>query len=346
MRLDSAGCGRGAAHPRLRRSRGPIPFAQSPRGPKPCPPARVPSSCPTVRVRERRSPRRKCPRHQGRLFERTPSRGSAATGLDRRLLRNESLTSLHPADSVRPCGVRSGTPHGRSLWQHHKLAQKRACLPRVSYTNALKIEQMPIYELGGSPSLYEEDHLIPLELGGAPRNPKNLWPEPRRAKAKFFRRDGMTCLMERGSRPHRDRSRLAATDRRVAVRSASGNRTPSCKGSARAAQGRSLSRVYLGAAGPRGENAQPLRRSYARNEGRSNLQRVRMRRAEDVPKFLCPAYWQREFRLSGQHPSRHRGRHHTRFPGILVTPVAEPCGFRAARTSRKAHTGFEPVPPP
>jgi hypothetical protein len=49
----------------------------------------------------------------------------------------------------------------------------------VSYTNTLKIKQMPIYELSGSPALYEEDHLIPLELGGAPRNPKNLWPEPR-----------------------------------------------------------------------------------------------------------------------------------------------------------------------
>jgi hypothetical protein len=53
----------------------------------------------------------------------------------------------------------------------------------VRYTNALKVKQMPIYELGGSPAGYEEDHLIPLELGGAPRNPKNLWPEPR-AQAK------------------------------------------------------------------------------------------------------------------------------------------------------------------
>jgi hypothetical protein len=25
---------------------------------------------------------------------------------------------------------------------------------------------------------YEEDHLIPLDLGGAPANPRNLWPEP------------------------------------------------------------------------------------------------------------------------------------------------------------------------
>jgi hypothetical protein len=55
--------------------------------------------------------------------------------------------------------------------------------PKPAYTNALKIKQMPLYELGGSPALYEEDHLIPLELGGAPRNPKNLWPEPR-AQAK------------------------------------------------------------------------------------------------------------------------------------------------------------------
>lgn len=49
----------------------------------------------------------------------------------------------------------------------------------MRYTNALKVKQTPIYELGGPPSLYEEDHLISLELGGAPRNPKNLWPEPR-----------------------------------------------------------------------------------------------------------------------------------------------------------------------
>ena len=51
--------------------------------------------------------------------------------------------------------------------------------PPSSYTNALKLRQIPLYGLTGPPSLYEEDHLIPLELGGAPRNPKNLWPEPR-----------------------------------------------------------------------------------------------------------------------------------------------------------------------
>lgn len=51
--------------------------------------------------------------------------------------------------------------------------------PAVSYTNGLKVKQMVLYGETGSPSEYEEDHFIPLELGGAPRNPKNLWPEPR-----------------------------------------------------------------------------------------------------------------------------------------------------------------------
>ena len=56
--------------------------------------------------------------------------------------------------------------------------------PPVSYTNNLKIQQMVLYEETGSPSNYEEDHFIPLELGGAPRNPKNLWPEPRSQSSK------------------------------------------------------------------------------------------------------------------------------------------------------------------
>ena len=53
--------------------------------------------------------------------------------------------------------------------------------PPATYTNALKIDQMKAYgETDLTPSDVEEDHLIPLELGGAPRDPHNLWPEPRR----------------------------------------------------------------------------------------------------------------------------------------------------------------------
>jgi hypothetical protein len=37
---------------------------------------------------------------------------------------------------------------------------------------------MRAYGLGGSMSDYQEDHLISLELGGHPTDPRNLWPEP------------------------------------------------------------------------------------------------------------------------------------------------------------------------
>ena len=50
--------------------------------------------------------------------------------------------------------------------------------PPVDYTNALKFRQMRMYGETGTPSGYQEDHLISLELGGNPTDPRNLWPEP------------------------------------------------------------------------------------------------------------------------------------------------------------------------
>jgi hypothetical protein len=54
----------------------------------------------------------------------------------------------------------------------------RTVRPPVSYTNALKERQLREYGLRGPLSRYQEDHLISLELGGAPVDPRNLWPEP------------------------------------------------------------------------------------------------------------------------------------------------------------------------
>ena len=51
--------------------------------------------------------------------------------------------------------------------------------PPVSVTGPLKVRQMAAYGLTGPTAAYEEDHLIPLELGGAPADPLNLWPQPR-----------------------------------------------------------------------------------------------------------------------------------------------------------------------
>jgi hypothetical protein len=51
--------------------------------------------------------------------------------------------------------------------------------PPTSYTNALKVTQIAEYGYADtSLASYEEDHLISLQLGGDPTDPKNLWPEP------------------------------------------------------------------------------------------------------------------------------------------------------------------------
>jgi hypothetical protein len=54
----------------------------------------------------------------------------------------------------------------------------RTVRPPTDYTNTLKLRQMRAYGETGSPSGYQEDHLISLELGGHPTDPGNLWPEP------------------------------------------------------------------------------------------------------------------------------------------------------------------------
>jgi hypothetical protein len=53
--------------------------------------------------------------------------------------------------------------------------------PSSSYTTALKVKQLANgYSVNGvtNKSAYEEDHLVPLAVGGAPKAVENLWPEP------------------------------------------------------------------------------------------------------------------------------------------------------------------------
>jgi hypothetical protein len=49
--------------------------------------------------------------------------------------------------------------------------------PPRSYTSYLKAAEIRYRHLPGSTSDYEEDHFIPLELGGSPFDTRNLWPE-------------------------------------------------------------------------------------------------------------------------------------------------------------------------
>lgn len=50
--------------------------------------------------------------------------------------------------------------------------------PPTSVTGPIKTERMAAYGDTLPRAAYELDHLIPLELGGAPRSILNLWPEP------------------------------------------------------------------------------------------------------------------------------------------------------------------------
>jgi hypothetical protein len=50
--------------------------------------------------------------------------------------------------------------------------------PPAAYTTTLKRSQIARWHLKGTIADYEEDHLLPLSMGGAPVDPKNLWPQP------------------------------------------------------------------------------------------------------------------------------------------------------------------------
>jgi hypothetical protein len=71
--------------------------------------------------------------------------------------------------------------------------------PPTSYTQPLKLRQMRAYGYyaGRRPSAYEEDHLIPLELGGAPRDPRNLWPEAHSPRPGSFQKDAVEDRLRR-----------------------------------------------------------------------------------------------------------------------------------------------------
>jgi hypothetical protein len=83
------------------------------------------------------------------------------------------------ADPVRTPGVLNPDVRQETIAETIcKSGWTRTIRPPVSYTNELKLRQMREYGVGGSPSDYQEDHLISLEMGGHPTDPRNLWPEP------------------------------------------------------------------------------------------------------------------------------------------------------------------------
>ena len=70
--------------------------------------------------------------------------------------------------------------------------------PRVTYTNQLKYNQLHSgYNLDGDLNMkdYEEDHIVPLEVGGNPSSPLNLFPQPRNIRLSAYLKDQLENRM-------------------------------------------------------------------------------------------------------------------------------------------------------
>jgi hypothetical protein len=91
----------------------------------------------------------------------------------------------------------------------------RTVRPPESVTGPEKRASLAAYGDQGALSGYEYDHLVPLEVGGAPNDPRNLWPEPQAGpppniKDKLENR--AKALVCRGQVPLAEAQRAIATD--------------------------------------------------------------------------------------------------------------------------------------
>ena len=93
----------------------------------------------------------------------------------------------------------------------------RSVRPPSRVTDQIKREEMQAYGLARRPAeAYELDHLIPLELGGAPADMANLWPEPRSGETNATMKDAVEVYLHdqvcRGAVLLIDAQRDIATD--------------------------------------------------------------------------------------------------------------------------------------
>lgn len=70
--------------------------------------------------------------------------------------------------------------------------------PPAYVTNKLKKAQIALYSyVDTNPMHYEEDHLIPLSIGGNPSSPLNLWPQPRISEWNAERKDILELRLQK-----------------------------------------------------------------------------------------------------------------------------------------------------
>jgi len=97
------------------------------------------------------------------------------------ILAKAVLAIVLPISSVTPGATNPAVTQANIQQTICKSGYTATIRPPASYTTKLKVAQLlGSYKMftDKTAASYEEDHLISLEIGGNPTDPKNLWPEP------------------------------------------------------------------------------------------------------------------------------------------------------------------------
>lgn len=90
-----------------------------------------------------------------------------------------ALSSWLPTHSLTPGATNPAVKQSNIKTTICKKGYAESIRPPANYTEQLKKRQLTQKRYADKkPADYEEDHLISLEIGGNPKSPKNLWPEP------------------------------------------------------------------------------------------------------------------------------------------------------------------------
>ena len=89
------------------------------------------------------------------------------------------IAGFLPNPSLTPGGIDPRVTQANIKSTICKKGYTASVRPPESYTEPLKKKDIALYGLADTQlKAYELDHLIPLEVGGNPTDPQNLWPEP------------------------------------------------------------------------------------------------------------------------------------------------------------------------
>ncbi|MGI0026617.1 MAG: hypothetical protein ACREAD_02100 [Nitrosopumilaceae archaeon] len=108
----------------------------------------------------------------------TPIGNSNTTGISESAISCKAIDNILPDPRCTPGAIDPAVTQDNIDSTICVSGYTKTVRPPVSVTEPQKLESMKYYGFNDSPSNYEFDHLIPLELGGAPDDMKNLWPEP------------------------------------------------------------------------------------------------------------------------------------------------------------------------